>query len=65
MGRIKTKAIKRVTQQLMREHMEAFSGDFAKNKEVMRNFIEVNSPKIGNIIAGYITKLVKSRNKLK
>jgi len=59
MGRIKTKMIKRVTQQLMAEHKDAFSEDFVKNKEIIKKFLNINSPKISNIVAGYITKLVK------
>ena len=35
MGRIKTKMIKRVTQQLMKEHKDTFSEDFVKNKEIL------------------------------
>ena len=60
MGRIKTKIVKRLTQQLMAEHKDAFSDDYVKNKEIMRTYLDVNSRKLGNIIAGYITKLVKS-----
>ena len=59
MGRIKTKMIKRVTQQLMRDHKDTFSEDFVKNKELIKNFLVINSPKLSNIVAGYITKLVK------
>ena len=59
MGRIKTKMIKRVTQQLMEEHKDTFSEDYVKNKELIKEYLEINSPKISNIIAGYITKLVK------
>ena len=59
MGRIKTKMIKRITQQLMEDHKDAFSDDFAKNKEIIKNFVDINSPKLSNIVAGYVTKLVK------
>jgi len=59
MGRIKTKVIKRVTQQLMEQHKDAFSEDFAKNKEILKSFLDINSQKISNVVAGYITKLVK------
>jgi small subunit ribosomal protein S17e len=55
MGRIKTTFIKNVAKELMRKHPGKFSGDFDKNKEIMANFIDVNSKKIRNNIAGYIT----------
>ena len=59
MGRIKTKVLKRVTQQLMDQNKGAFTDDFAKNKELLGNYVSVNSRKLSNIIAGYLTKLVK------
>jgi small subunit ribosomal protein S17e len=59
MGRIKTKIIKRMTQQLMEQHRDAFSDDFAKNKGILKNYLNINSRKLSNIVAGYVTKLVK------
>lgn len=59
MGRIKTKVLKRITQQLMDRNKDSFTDDFVKNKEILRNYVDVNSRKLGNIMAGYITKLVK------
>ncbi|MAG15514.1 30S ribosomal protein S17e [Candidatus Woesearchaeota archaeon] len=59
MGRIKTKIVKRVTQQLIDEHKDTFSEDFVKNKELIKEFVDINSRKLSNIVAGYITKLVK------
>ncbi|MBS3133169.1 30S ribosomal protein S17e [Candidatus Woesearchaeota archaeon] len=59
MGRIKAKFIKRLTQQLMEQHKDAFSDDFLKNKKIVRTFLDINSQKVGNVIAGYVTKLVK------
>ena len=43
----------------MEEHKDAFSDDFVKNKEIIKNYLDINSRKLGNIIAGYVTKLVK------
>ena len=59
MGRIKTKAIKRLTHQLMELHKGEFTDDYAKNKEIVMNFANIHSGKLKNIISGYITKLVK------
>jgi small subunit ribosomal protein S17e len=59
MGRIKTKIIKRITQQLMEQHKDTFTEDFTKNKAMLNEFVTLNSPKLKNIIAGYVTKLVK------
>ena len=59
MGRIKTILVKRVTKKLVEEHKDEFSEDYNKNKEVLRKYINVRSPKIRNVIAGYTTRLVK------
>ncbi len=61
MGRIKTKVIKRVTQKMIEEHADSFSEDYAKNKLAIRNFLDIKSHKLENIVAGYVTKLVKLR----
>ena len=61
MGRIKTRVIKRVTQKMMEKHADSFSDDFAKNKLAVRNFLDIKSHKLENIVAGYVTKLAKLR----
>lgn len=59
MGRIKTILVKRVTKQLVNDHSEELSEDYAKNKEILRKYIITKSPKIRNVIAGYSARLVK------
>lgn len=59
MGRIKTILVKRVTKKLVEEHKDEFGEDYDKNKEVLKKYITVRSPKIRNVIAGYTTRLVK------
>ena len=61
MGRIKTQQIKRVTLQLMKEHGSVFKKDFDKNKVLVEQFIDVKSKKLRNVIAGYVTRLVKTK----
>ncbi len=61
MGRIKTKVIKRATQKVMEQHADSFSGDFSRNKAAVRSFLDIKSHKLENIVAGYVTKLVKLR----
>lgn len=62
MGRIKTKPVKRVTQELVDKHNEDFSTDFTKNKEAVTKYADIKSKKIRNTIAGYVTKLMKTRD---
>ena len=58
-GRIKTVLIKRISKQLVDEHGDEFSEDFNKNKEVLKKYTDIKSPKIRNVIAGYVSRLVK------
>jgi len=64
MGRIRTKLIKRVGSDLVRAHADRFTEDFAKNKPVVREKADVPSKKMRNVIAGYVTKLMKNREEL-
>jgi small subunit ribosomal protein S17e len=59
MGRIKTAPIKRISIQLMRYHKEKFSSDFEENKKVTNELVDLESKKLRNIIAGYLTRMVK------
>lgn len=63
MGRIKTKLIKRITFRLYREHKDEFKKTFKENKAIVDNIMDFPSKKMRNVIAGYITKLVKSQEK--
>lgn len=59
MGRIKTLLVKRITKQLVSRHAEDFSEDFSKNKEALKKHVTISSPKITNVVAGYVTRLIK------
>ncbi|MCD6371317.1 MAG: 30S ribosomal protein S17e [Candidatus Aenigmarchaeota archaeon] len=57
MGRIRTKFVKNIAKKLYEEHKEKFTVDFEKNKEIVKQLLEINSKKLRNVIAGYITRL--------
>lgn len=61
MGRIKTKPIKRVTKELVKRHSDTFKKDFTENKVLVRKYADIKSKKIRNTIAGYVTKLMKTK----
>ncbi len=63
MGRIKTKLIKRITLGLYKEYKDRFKKTFKENKKIIGEIADFPSKKIRNIIAGYITRLVKSQEK--
>ena len=64
MGRIKTKLTKRNSNELVNEHGSEFKKDFEENKQIVTKFTDVESKKLRNVIAGYVTRLVKSRETL-
>ncbi|MFO8016152.1 MAG: 30S ribosomal protein S17e [Candidatus Woesearchaeota archaeon] len=64
MGRIKTKLIKRITNESVEKHGDQFTTDFAKNKDIARKYVEFPSKKIRNIVAGYITRMMKKRQEM-
>ncbi|MEM5883135.1 MAG: 30S ribosomal protein S17e [Candidatus Aenigmatarchaeota archaeon] len=59
MGRIKTSFIKNIALELVERYPDKFSNDFSKNKEIVKQLIEIKSKKLRNMIAGYITSLKK------
>ncbi|MFH1237554.1 MAG: 30S ribosomal protein S17e [Candidatus Aenigmatarchaeota archaeon] len=63
MGRIKTIPIKSLGDRLLEEHADKFTTDFEKNKKVIDSLKDMQSKKMRNILAGYITKEVKKMKK--
>jgi small subunit ribosomal protein S17e len=61
MGRIKTKLIKRVTNKLVDRHRQDFKENFEENKKLVSKFADISSTKIRNVIAGYVTRLMKTK----
>lgn len=60
MGRIKTAQIKRVTNTLITKHKDRLKTNFEENKKIVVTLADINSKKLKNVIAGYITRLMKS-----
>jgi len=63
MGRIKTISVKTIGDQLLKEHREEFTDNFDKNKEVLATMKKIESKKIRNVLAGYITKEIRKAGK--
>mgnify|MGYP001149239139 CR=1 FL=1 len=59
MGRIKTQLVKRVSHEMIDGREDKFTTDFNENKKVVDSMADVPSKKIRNIIAGYVTRLIK------
>jgi len=62
MGRIKSIAIKRLGEELIKEHGKKFSEEFEKNKKALNEVRPIKSKRTRNIVAGYITKKVQQIN---
>ena len=62
MGRIKTQLVKRVTKQLVKGHRDQFKNNFNDNKKLISKFINIESKKMRNVIAGYVTRMVNTKH---
>jgi small subunit ribosomal protein S17e len=63
MGRVKSVAIKTLGDELIAEHGERFMEDFEHNKKVLEEVRPIKSKRVRNILAGYITRKMKSIKK--
>ncbi len=63
MGRIKSIAVKNLAKDIIEEHGDRFSTDFEKNKKIVDEIRSIDSKKIRNVVAGYITKEMERAKK--
>jgi len=61
MGRIKTMLIKRSTNNLINQYGDKFKTDFDENKPIVMEYADIPSKKLRNIVAGYVTRLMKQK----
>ena len=64
MGRIKTALAKRVTLKLIRLHRSQFKDNFEDNKKAVNELVDMPSHKLRNIVAGYVTRIIKSKREI-
>ena len=64
MGRIKTALTKRIALKLVREHRSQLKDNFEENKKIVNELAEVSSHKIRNVIAGYVTRIIKRKQEI-
>jgi small subunit ribosomal protein S17e len=60
MGRIKSISVKTLADELIRARASSFTTDFVKNKKALNEIKPIKSKKVKNVLAGYITKKMKS-----
>jgi small subunit ribosomal protein S17e len=61
LGRIKINMVKRVSNELIEKDRQSLSTDFSANKAIVSSKINVPSKKIRNVIAGYVSRLMKRK----
>lgn len=64
MGRIKTQLIKRLTLDLVSKYKDMFTTDFNQNKEKVESLLSGTSKKIRNVVSGYVTRLMKTKEEI-
>ena len=57
MGRVRPVFIKKISHELMKKYSDLFSRDFEQNKNLLDEFVVIQSRVVRNRIAGYITHL--------
>ena len=59
MGNIRPKFIKRSAERLAQDYPERFNEKFEHNKKAVSDLLILPSKRLRNLIAGYLTSLVK------
>lgn len=59
MGNIRPNYIKALTAQLLEEHGDIFTTDFAQNKENVTRYTTIESKGIRNRVAGYLVRQLR------
>ncbi len=63
MGSIRPSNIKRVARELVEKYGDRFSGDFEENKVVVSQLADVQTKRVRNMLAGYVTRYWKIKKK--
>ena len=64
MGRIKTQLIKRIAIKLFDKHKPELKDNFEQNKQIVGQVTDIQSKKLRNNLAGYLTRLVKNNEEI-
>ncbi len=63
MGNVRTRVIKSTARKLLEYYPDLFKPDFEYNKRLVAKLVNIKSKKVRNQIAGYITHLLKIKEK--
>ncbi len=65
MGRITPTRIQRLGKELIEKYPSKFGKEFDKNKKAVDQLAEIQTKKLRNVLAGFITRKVKNKQELK
>jgi len=60
LGKVRPERVKRIARELLSRFPNRFTADFKANKELVKSLVKTSSPKLRNMIAGYVTHLVST-----
>jgi len=58
MGKVRTRLVKRLAEELVLTYPDKFTADFEHNKKAVAELVEGLSKRMRNKVAGYITHLI-------
>ncbi|HFC49141.1 MAG TPA: 30S ribosomal protein S17e [Thermofilum sp.] len=64
MGKVRPKYIKNTARRLVEMYPDRFTIDFEENKKAVMELTDITSKRIRNQVAGYITRLMKQRERI-
>ena len=60
MGNVRSLLVKRTARKLVNQFGHRFRKDYTHNKQVVGELLDLPSKRMRNLIAGYVTRLVRS-----
>jgi len=63
MGKVRPSFIKTTARKLLEMYPDQFTTDFEENKKKVAELTNITSKRVRNRVAGYITRLVKQRER--
>lgn len=64
MGKIRHASIKRTAKILLEKYGGKFTSDYETNKKLVEELVNISSKKLRNLLAGYITSLIKMKSEV-
>ena len=63
MGKVRPDFIKRVAKELINKEPKLYSTSFEENKQILNQITDIKTKRFRNRVCGYITSLIKLKNR--